>query len=82
MQQSGRLQGADWTAAADKAVFTAAAIKIQLASRAKKAKRKVEERRLRNLEIQQQQAEADKEDAFEQVLHGEDYELLSVQHHG
>ena len=82
VQQSGRLQGADWTAAADKAVFTAAAIKIQLASRAKKAKRKVEERRLRNLEIQQQQAEADKEDAFEQVLHGEDYELLSVQHHG
>jgi hypothetical protein len=40
-----RLAGADWRLAQDKAIFTAAAIRIQLASRARKAKRRVEERR-------------------------------------
>ena len=54
--------GADWRLAQDKAVFTAAAIKIQLASRAKKAKKKVEERRLKALQVQE-------------VLEGEDDEL-------
>ena len=44
---TGNLAGADWRLAQDKAVFTAAAIKIQLMSRAKKARQKVEERRRR-----------------------------------
>ena len=51
MKQS--LVGADWQLAQDKAVFTAAAIKIQLASRAKKAKKKVAERKQRMEEAQQ-----------------------------
>ena len=63
--QSGKLAGADWRMAQDKAMFTAAAIKIQLASRAKKARRKVEERRLRNEEVQREQALEDVSTALE-----------------
>ena len=62
LHRTNTIQGADWRLAQDKAVFTAAAIKIQLASRAKKAKKKVEERRLKALQVQE-------------VLEGEDDEL-------
>ena len=60
------------TSSTTSSFFTAAAIKIQLASRAKKAKRKVEERRLRNLELQKQQEAQDEAEAFEAVLEGYD----------
>jgi hypothetical protein len=45
--RKGMLDNTDWAMAQDRAFFTAAAIKIQLASRAKKAKRAVEARRKR-----------------------------------
>ena len=45
--KAGSLAGADWRMAQDKAIFTAAAIKIQLTARARKARRKVEERKRR-----------------------------------
>ena len=51
MKQS--IVGADWRLAQDKAVFTAAAIKIQLASRARKAKEKVAAQKRLNAETQQ-----------------------------
>ena len=53
LEMRNSLAGADWRLAQDKAFFTAAALKIQLASRARKARRKVEERRRKNMEMQQ-----------------------------
>lgn len=63
--QTGKLAGADWRMAQDKAFFTAAAIKIQLASRAKKAKRQVAERKQRMDEQMKQQEEDDRGEALE-----------------
>lgn len=68
--RTGALAGADWRLAQDKAVFTAAAIKIQLASRAKKAKRQVAARRERNEELQRQQAQADRDEDLGAKLEG------------
>lgn len=45
--RAGALAGADWRLAQDTAFVTAAAIKIQLASRARKARAKVAARRVR-----------------------------------
>lgn len=63
--KTGALANADWQAASDKAIFTAAAIKIQLASRAKKARRKVEERRQRGAVAVEEQTALEDEIAAE-----------------
>ena len=51
--QKASLEGADWRLAQDKAVFTAAAIKIQLMSRAKKARARVEARKKATQQVEQ-----------------------------
>jgi len=52
--RAGSLAGSDWRLAQDTAFVTAAAIQIQMASRARKARKKVEERRQRAAVVAQE----------------------------